>query len=102
MRHRLGNSPKCIECYSYREKKPNDGCLYDGWCVNKYNCSHGINGRKRERPLEREAVRWQWSCRRWEDADTRLTHFEVNTRTPEEWRSENEKAYVRSLLESNK
>lgn len=98
MRHRLGNTPKCITCYSYREKEPNDGCLYDGWCTNKYYCSHGINGSKRSKPPEREAVMWMWSCRRWEDAEARLTYFEVLTRTPEEWRSDGEKEYISQLL----
>ena len=98
MRHTLGNEPKCIECFWYREKEAGVQTQYDGWCVNPHNLSHGINGRKREKPLEREGVLWNWDCRQWEDAEVRLTHFEVNCRKPEEWRTEAEKKYIMELL----
>lgn len=98
MKHQLGNTPKCISCYYYRDREPNDKCRYDGWCTNKYNCSHGINGKKRDKPLEREPVMWNWECRQWEDAETRLTHFEVCTRTPEPWKTPLEQEHVKQIL----
>jgi hypothetical protein len=100
MRHTLGNTPKCNECYWYRDSEPNDGCRGDGWCTNKKQCSVGINGRKREHPPERESVLWNNSCRHWEDAEDRFTRFEADTRCPEEWRSEDEKKWLRELLKS--
>ena len=102
MRHTLGNSPKCNTCYFYREKEAGEQCRGDGWCTNKKQCAVGVNGRKRENPPEREAVMWQGCCRQWEDAEDRLTHYEVLTRQPEPWRSEIEKALIISILEEEK
>ena len=98
MRHILGNTPKCIECFWYREPEPWDNCRGDGWCTNRKQCSVGINGKRREHPPEREAVIWNHRCRHWEDAEDRFTVFEAETREPEEWRSELEKIWLRELL----
>ena len=98
MRHRMGNSPKCIECYYYREKEDGDGCKRDGWCVNPYQCSHGINGRKLEHPQEKKTVLWNERCHCWEDAEDRLTSYEVECRRPEPGRTEAEKIYITELL----
>ena len=100
MRHRMGNTPHCIECYWYREKEAHDGCREDGWCTNTKHCAVGINGRKREHPPEREPVRWNHECRMWEDAECRLTHFEVCARTPEPWKSEEEQERVMAILQA--
>lgn len=98
MKHRMGNSPHCNECFWYKEKKDHDGCKLDGWCHNKKQCSTGINGHRLEHPHERIETRWNNCCRQWEDAEDHLTHFEVCTRTPEPWKSEAEQARIRSLL----
>ena len=98
MKHRLGNSPKCISCFFYREKEAGDKCRGYGWCTNKKHLAVGVNGHKREKPPEREAVQWMHSCRLWEDAENRLTHYEVLTRQPEPWKTEEEQERVRQLL----
>lgn len=102
MRHRLGNGPKCKECYWYREKEEHDGCREDGWCHNKHQLSVGINGRKREHPPDREPVMWNGCCRDWEDAEDRLTRFEVLTGHPEEWRTPIEKELILQKLGKSK
>lgn len=101
MKHKLGNSPKCVECYWYREKQDGDGCSRDGWCVNEYNCAHDVSGKKRSEPLERESVRWNCICKQWEDAESRLTSYEVLTRQPEPWRTPIERAQIKEILEGN-
>lgn len=78
MKHKEGNLPKCSECFYYHEKEGND-CLYDGWCTNPYQLSHGINGKLRETPKKRETVRWMWCCRQWEDAEDRFDYYECVT-----------------------
>ncbi len=98
MKHKMGNLPKCSDCFWYSEKEPHDGCRLDGWCSNEYQRTVGVNGHKREKPLERYEVARNHACRRWEDAESRLTHFEVMTRQPEEWRSAGEKEYITQLL----
>lgn len=100
MKHIMGNSPKCIECYWYREKQDGDHCKRDGWCVNEYNLMHDISGKKRAVPLEREAVRWNCICRQWEDAEDRLTAYEVQTRQPEPWRTPIEQMQIRAVLDN--
>lgn len=103
MRHRLGNTPKCCECYWYREKEAHEKTNQkDGWCTNKKQLACGINGRKREHPPEREPRLWNGCCSWWEDAELRLTHFEVSCRKPEEWRTAEEKRYIRELFEKAK
>lgn len=79
MKHRAGNTPKCNECFWYHEKEGN--CIYDGWCTNPYQLSHGINGRLREKPIARIAVRWMWVCRFWKDAEDGTTFYEIVTGT---------------------
>lgn len=79
MKHRMGNSPMCFECISYREHEgenhPNGKEF--GWCVNPK--AQGVNGRKPTKPRERMAVRMNEECRHWIDAESGHTHFEVNT-----------------------
>ena len=53
---------------------------YTGWCVEPYNCSHGINGRKYDKPKEREETcANEMACDRWEDAETRISRFDYMT-----------------------
>lgn len=99
MKHNLGNTPKCMDCYWYREG--GDSCRHDGWCVNPKALAVGTNGRKRACPPEKEAVKWMWNCDKWEDAENHLTHYEVLTRQPEPWKAPNEQAQVRMELESH-
>lgn len=79
MKHIEGNSPKCYECYFYTANEGQNKC--DGWCSNPYQLNYGINGRKRDKPLDRYAVNKNWCCRQWEDAEERFTHFECVTGT---------------------
>lgn len=102
MKHRLGNSPKCKDCYWYREREPGVKCSKDGWCINPKQLAIGVNGHKREHPPEREEVYWNCSCRLWEDAEDRLTHFEVLTRQPETWKTPIEQEHVRQILQEGK
>lgn len=99
MRHRMGNSPKCCECRWYQERRPNDGCRYDGWCYCKKQLSSGVNGHKREHPPEREPVRWNWDCRWWEDAEyPHINHFEAATRKPDPNRSPMEQMIIADAI----
>lgn len=84
MRHKKGNSPKCSECFFYSEKKEGENNRFDGWCTCPRQLNYGINGRKRETPLEKMPVRAQGECTWWEDAEDRTSHYEVTTgRKPE-------------------
>lgn len=102
MKHRLGNSPRCDECYYYIEKMENDRTACDGYCINPYNLSHGANGSKRTTPRLSEPTRAYLDCSRWEDKEERLTCFEVLTRQPEEWRTECEKEHIKEKLKRRK
>ncbi len=94
MKHKLGNTTHCIDCYHFREKDELHKTHYDGFC--KLGCI--INGKKvsdREPP-----VYWNdgSGCRDWEDAEARLTHFEVMTRQPDPKRTPLEAEHIRKLL----
>ena len=99
MKHTLGNDPRCKDCYWYREKEADDKCLFEGWCTCKKELATGINGRKREHPPERKAVHDHWCCQWWEDAEERLTHYEVMTRKPEPWRTPLEKEAIEKMMQ---
>ena len=79
MKHTKGNTPKCYECYFYEDKEPGDWCRLDGWCRNPYQCTHIANGKRRTAPVLRVPVMRGHECYYWEDAENRLTHFEVMT-----------------------
>lgn len=98
MKHVMGNTPKCLECKFYSEKRPNDGCREDGWCSNPYQNAYGINGRKRDKSTERQPVKWMWECRQWIDAETGINHFEAVTGAPDPNRSEADREYVKTIL----
>ena len=99
MRHRMGNSPKCCECRWYQERRPNDGCRYDGWCYCKKQLSSGINGHKREHPPERESVVWNWDCKWWEDAEyPNINHYEATTHKPDPNRSPMEQMIIADAI----
>lgn len=98
MKHIRGNGTRCSDCFWYREKEQGDKCRYDGWCVNPEHLRIGINGHLRIHIPERESRMKQWDCRMWEDAETRLTHYEVNTGEPEPWKSDVEKERIRGIL----
>ena len=104
MKHRLGNSPKCKECFFWRDHEPGEKVPngLDGWCTNKHQCQTGVNGRKREHPPEREPCMWNGNCKYWEDAENHLTRFEVDTLTPEEWRTDGEKEYINGIFQKYK
>lgn len=73
-----GNSPMCWSCYYYNEAETSKE-WYDGYCVNEWQLTHGINGKLRAKKRELEFVRCNWSCRQWEDAETRCTYFDYIT-----------------------
>lgn len=73
-----GNTPKCRDCFYYDEA-PGKKEWYDGFCKNEYQCTHGINGKKLEKPREQYPVRGNDCCRQWEDAEDRISHFDFIT-----------------------
>ena len=79
MKHIMGNTPKCYECYFYKDKEQGDYCRYDGWCYHPKQCKYGINGRIRREAQSRIPVRRGSECRWWEDAEDRISHFDVMT-----------------------
>lgn len=92
MRHKIGNSPKCKDCYYYTEKTEHDNCRHDGWCSNW----HYDHGRKvSDKP---HAVMWHECCSWWEDAEDRLTHYEVVMRKPEPTRKPLEAEHIKEIL----
>ena len=98
MKHKLGNSTHCIDCYFYRPKDEEHKTSFDGFC----RLGTWINGKlhsEREQP-----VRWNngSGCRNWEDAEDRLTHYEVMTRNPDPKRSPIEAEIIRKLLNPGK
>ena len=99
MKHRMGNSPRCDECLWYRERKPNDGCKHDGWCHYKKQLSEGVNGHKREKPPEREAVMRMWDCKWWEDAEyPHINNFEAVTHKPDPNRKGMERIVIEDAI----
>lgn len=99
MKHRMGNSTRCSECYWFREPRDGEKRTLDGYCTNTK--ARGINGHIPENPRPEEPVLdvWGMGCRHWEDAETRFTHYEVMTRHAEPWRSEAEKEYIERIME---
>ena len=90
MKHKMGWPTRCDECFWYCPKQPQEKMPYDGYCGN----------RKLFKNMERlkvEAI-GGYFCEFWEDAENRLTAFEVKTRTPGQWRTESEQEYIKSLL----
>ena len=45
-----GNSPMCWSCYYYIEAEGKKE-WFDGYCINDYNLTHGINGKLRIKRL---------------------------------------------------
>lgn len=89
-------TPHCKDCFWYEEKEDKNKFL-DGWCKNKYQRTHGINGRKLDKPRD-VSVRWMWCCSQWEDAEDRLTKYEVVTGKVEEWRKGLDRERVEEIL----
>lgn len=79
MRHKMGNSVRCDECQSYKERikdeKMKSNCT--GWCTNKK--VQGINGHKPSKEVDRTQVAANGSCRWWIDMESGYTRFEVET-----------------------
>lgn len=76
-----GNTPKCKDC-KYYEDGIGEGhakIFANGWCICKHELARGINGRLLPIPLPRRAVAWNDCCRRWVDAETGKTRYEVLT-----------------------
>ena len=94
MKHKLGNSTHCIDCYYFRPKDEEHKTNFDGFC--KLGCV--ING-KRLGELE-PPVSWNngTGCKDWEDAEDRLTHYEVMTRQPDPKRTPLEAEHIREIL----
>lgn len=97
MKHTMGNDTNCIDCYHYKSKEDNDGCLEDGWCLNGLYV-----GKKKVADIT--SVYWNdgGGCYDWEDAEDRITHFEAMTRTVDPSRTGMEKLYYEKLLKEAK
>lgn len=93
----MGNTPRCDECYFYTAKSEHEkDNWFDGWCQQKNNvkdCWH-----KREGRVKTNA---NFRCRYWEDAEDRLTYYEVEIRFPEAWRSDIEKCIIEKMLKKD-
>ena len=97
MKHKLGNSTKCIDCFFYRPKDEEHKTVFDGFC----KLGTRVNGK---RFAKCAPVRWNHGsgCQDWEDAEDRLTHFEVMTRHPDPKRSPIEAELIRTILNPGK
>lgn len=97
MKHTMGNSTHCIDCYYYREKEEGDHCLYDGWCLKGQ-----YNGNKKVADIA--STRWNngTGCDFWEDAEDRITSFEALTSNVDPSRTGMEKLYYEKLLKEAK
>ena len=95
MRHIMGNTPHCDECYWYTAKSEHDKDNWlDGWCRQEKEVK---DWNQRDRMKTRANDR----CRFWEDAEDRLTYYEVETRSPEAWRSDIEKCIIEKILDED-
>lgn len=95
MKHIMGNTPRCDECYFYTAKSEHEKDNWlDGWC------HMAKNWEQRER--EKMKTRANGRCCFWEDAEDRITYYEVETRSPEVWRSDIEKCIIEKMLKEDK
>lgn len=94
MKHKLGYHTWCNECFYYIEKSEADRGNFDGYCRKGFKLN-GKNINEKPRKVQRFSG---WHCDDWEDAENRLTYFEVKTRTPGPWRSELEQEEVARIL----
>lgn len=78
MKHIRGNSPRCDECFYYDIGHFKSGDLM-GICKNDYNCTHGVNGYKLDKRRDFYLTRSMLCCSRWEDAEERISYFDVIT-----------------------
>lgn len=74
MKIKEGNCPSCWSCYYYEETKHQKGL-----CREEYNCSHGINGKRLKTARESIPTHSSWHCSYWEEAETRISHFDYVT-----------------------
>ena len=100
MKHVMGNSTRCSECYWYREKEVEDKGTHTGYCYHKFHKTHDCLGKKRSSPVERIKAHEHHGtdCRLWEDAEDRVTHFEVMCGKPEPSRTPIEQEHIKNLL----
>ena len=100
MKHVMGNSIRCSECYWYQEKEYDDRGNHTGYCNHKFHQTHDFLGKKRNEPVERITAHKNdgGGCQRWEDAEDRLTGFEVMCGKPEPARTPIEQEHVENLL----
>lgn len=91
MRHRLGNTPRCGDCYFFRAKEYEAECSTDGWCLNGMH----VNGKKVK---DVYPVSASWECSNWEDAEDRITHYEALTRQVDPSRKGFERLMYEELL----
>lgn len=88
MKHTMGNSCKCAECFFFTPATAEEEqkCRGDGWCGNRNNLKNN--------PQYRRGVAWNGVCEQWEDGDTRITLFEIECRTAGEWRKPLDREWV--------
>lgn len=87
MAHKIGNNPHCIDCK---------------WYVPYETEKNGYTGECQEEGTEPMKVKWQWDCSHWVDKITGLTHFEVLTRVPENYRTPADILYLSQFIEWRK
>ena len=97
MKHRLGNETKCRDYFFYSPKDPEEKGTHDGYCVK----GHIINGRLTNKSPAKTQEYYGAGCYLWEDAEDRLTHFEVMTRNPDPKRTPAEAEYIKKKLRSD-
>jgi hypothetical protein len=89
--HIIGNSPKCKACKYYSAKTAEEKNPLDGWC----ELGAFINGKKIN---DRGRVSSGDCCRKWKEAKTGLTYYEVMTLRLEEWRTPIERMELERIL----
>ena len=72
MKIKEGNNPKCWNCAFYESINPAQG---NGWCNNEYNCQHGINGHKLDKPYDRIPRTDSLYCEQWKDAESGIDYY---------------------------
>lgn len=91
MKHTMGNSPHCRDCYFFKEKEFESECSGDGWCLKGLR----VNGKQIN---DRYPTRYNLDCNNWEDAEDRITHYEALTRKVEPSRKGIERLMYEELL----
>lgn len=94
MRHKMGWPTRCTECFHYTPKPIEEKGNHDGYC----RLGLKINNKKVSKAPAKVQAFYGQHCDDWEDAENRLTYFEVMTRTVGEWRTPMERIAFEKIL----